>query len=754
MSVKKIVINTALLLSCFFPSCFAEYSINSAGETLYLTNMSMLESEYGPGSHISDAVNASGYVPYNHGLLPVTIMTARRMYTFRENFTVNPSLSGTLLSLYLVPSSFPYDVYINGKRIISRGSLEKNFQASSFHTLVVQLSGNLLNYGQVKNELTVQAYPIEETSPLEAPIIMSDLTATSMAFFRNLFNVHFIQASFIIGILIGIYFLSHFIIRKYSDLQYLYFAMMCFFFSLCYINITFSYNLTNEFRLEKISRSAYPMALLFLTLFIREMTKLLKRFWVLILLSLPSIAASVIILFQKNIYGVDNFFNNTVTLYLVAPLLLLSFIMLVIAYFKTYRPVFFILIFPFIIIFAASFHDIISVMLKETPFCWFVPYGFLLLVVSIFVILAIEESSIYAVSESRSREIDIKNIAMTKIIEKIELVSKNLENSSLNLKENIGRASSVIKNSIRDNRIISDRLINELQGLENAISQITSRMEFTVNKIPQAISSQTAAVEETNRTVSSMSSHIDRILQFTNQTNIIAQELSKLASSGRDIVLKSRETINEVSLNSQFISEILLNIHEIVEESNFLSINASIESAHAGESGKGFSILANEIRELANKSRERLVISQNRLKQMITFINGSISLSEQVTSSLLTIMDKSQDSAGMISKISEQISEHKSEFGEILKGSDSLLQDTLLIQSMSLNERRENESLKGALSALRESFIATADTLRSQMESDNRISEAIDIIQQLLGENLNAIDILKDSVMIGRTTTP
>jgi hypothetical protein len=73
---------------------------------------------------------------------------------------------------------------------------------------------------------------------------------------------------------------------------------------------------------------------------------------------------------------------------------------------------------------------------------------------------------------------------------------------------------------------------------------------------------------------------------------------------------------------------------------------------------------------------------------------------------------------------------------------------------MSLNERRENESLKGALSALRESFIATADTLRSQMESDNRISEAIDIIQQLLGENLNAIDILKDSVMIGRTTTP
>ncbi|MGA2141723.1 MAG: methyl-accepting chemotaxis protein [Brevinematales bacterium] len=731
----------------------AEYSINQGDQVFYLTNMSILESPYSPGSHITDEPDAPGFIQYNSGSLPVTIKNTRRMYTFRENIKIDPSLSNILLSLYLGPSSYPYDVYINGKLVLTRGSRDKNYQASSYETLIVQLSADLLNYGQINNELAIQAYPKVETGPIEAPMIMPDLMAQKMAFFRNLFSIHFIQAVFIIGILIGLYFLSHYAVRKFSDLQFLYFALTCFFFSFCYYNISFSYNLTDEFYLEKVSRFSFPLTLLFLTLFIREFTGLWKNFFMIILLAILPAAASINLLLKKDIFSLDGFFNQVVMLYIIAPYLFLSLTMLAIAYLKSFKTKFLILILSYMVIFGASAHDIYYIIIKEAPFCWMAPYGYLTMVVSVFIILAIEESTLYDESMRRSREIDIKNNAMKTIIRKIEIVSGNLERSSRSLGENIGKASMVIRNSSDNNRTISDRIIKELQGIEGIISQITSRMEISVEKIPEAISGQTAAVEETNRTVSSMNSHIERILQATDKTNIIAQELSKLASTGRDIVLKSKESIKEVSLNSQFISEILFNIREIVEESNFLSINASIESAHAGETGKGFSILANEIRELANKSRERLEMSQDRLKQMITFIDESISLSEQVTGSLLTIMDKSQDSAGMISKITEQMRGHKEEFGDILKGSDSLLQDSFSIKSMSDQERKENESLKQSLSSLRESFIETTALLSSQMESENNIREAIDRIQEVLGENLNVMDILKDSVKIGSTIT-
>jgi methyl-accepting chemotaxis protein len=713
-----------------------------------MTNMSILESVYSPGGHITDDENAPGYMPYNGGLLPKTLKTSRRMYTFRENFIIESPSTNVLLSIYLGPASYPYDVYINGKKVLSRGGRDSNYQPTSFATIPVQLPSNLLVFGRSYNKLVIQAYPVIENAPLEAPMIMPDFKASRMAFFRNLFNVHLIQASFAIGLLLGMYFLFHYSARNYASLHYLYFALLCFFFSFCYVNFTFNYSFTNEFLLEKASRLSFPMAVLFLTLFVRELTAIWKNFLFSIILAIPPVFASVFIFFQDTVFKVDDFFNNIALVYIIGPYLLTGFAIIIISYFRTFKLIYLIIIMSYIVLFAGSVHDTMFLMLHENPFCWLVPYGYFTMVICIFMILAIEESNIYEGSIKRASEINDKNESMNKIIQKIELVSRNLARSSMNLGGNIDKATAIIRNSSKNNKAIADRLLIELQGIENVIYQITSRMEISVVKIPQAIAGQTSVVEQTNRTVASMNAHIDSILQATMQTNIIAQELSKIASSGRDIVLKSKESIKDVSLNSQFIGEILFNIREIVEESNFLSINASIESAHAGEAGKGFSILANEIRELSNKSRERLEMSQDRLKQMISFVNESISLSEQATNSLLLIMDKSQNSAGMISTISEEMNSHKTESGEILKGSDALLTETVSIKSMSEEDRKENESLKQVLSDLRKSFTETSNLMRTQLESERNISEAIDRIQEVLAANLKAMDLLKEGVMI------
>ncbi len=728
---------------------FADYSIKTRNDILYMTNMYLLESAFNPGDHINAKITDPDFIQYNSGPLPVTIKNVRRMYTFREDFTIDPALSNVLLSLYLGPCSYPYNVYINGNRVLSRGNDGRIFRFASYNTVSIQLFPDSINFGETPNELVIQAYPMTETAPLNPILISSDLAVSRMVFFSNFFNVQLIQSFFVIAIVIGLYFIFLFAARDFTDIHYLYFAMFCFSFSFSYFNIMFHSNLSDEFFMEKISRFSFPFAALFMTLFLREFTGIAKKFWVLILMTLPPLLTSIYILTLKTTYSLDIFFDSIGTTFGITPILVFGFVLPIIAFYKTHKKSLLIIIPGYIFIFTGSIHDIMYAREGIKSFFRLIPYSFLIMTISLFLVLAIEESTIYTGLKKRLREIDNKNTAMNKIIQKIELVSQNLVHSSKSLEDNIGKAATVIRNSSKDNKLISDRLIKELKGIDNVISQITSRMELTVEKIPQAISNQTAVVEETNRTVSSMNDHISKILQTTEQTNTIAQELSQIASSGRDIVLKSKESIKEVSLNSQFISEILFNIREIVEESNFLSINASIESAHAGESGKGFSILANEIRELSNKSRERLEMSQDRLKQMIAFVNESISLSEEVTSSLLAIMDKSQNSADMIKKITEQMNEHKAEFGDILKGSGALLQETLSIKSMSDDERKENESLKKILSGLKESFLETEDLLKAQMESENNIREAIDRIQEVLGENLSAMDLLKESVLIG-----
>jgi methyl-accepting chemotaxis protein len=504
----------------------------------------------------------------------------------------------------------------------------------------------------------------------------------------------------------------------------------------------------NEVSLEKVSYFSFPMAALFITMFLREFTRLLKMKWVSFVLVLPASFSSLYILLLNTKSEIDLFFNNYLLNFIIIPLMLLSFILLIIAYIKKRLNKYLIILSAFILNILAGIHDIIYTINYQTPYCWLVPYSCLTLLISIFTVLAMEESSIYAESVKRTREVDRKNASMRAVFNKLEDVSRNLINSSTILKDNISKAALIIDESGVNNNVIYEKLNIQIREIENVTNMITERLEKDADKIPKAVISQTGVVEAINNTLNNMNNHIEKIHMLIIQTDNIARELSKIASNSKEIVQKSRVSIEKVSENSKFISEVLENIQEIVEESNFLSVNASIESSYAGVASEGFSILAGEIKNLANKSKEWLNMSQERLKLMTRSITESTKLSEQVADHLLKIIEKAADSADMIAGVSVHINEHKVEASAIREGTDMLLQETLSIRSMTEEDFAENENLKLTLFTLKKSFIDMTAMLSRHNESQNIIREAIGHIQDVLSDNLNTIDILKEALLM------
>jgi methyl-accepting chemotaxis protein len=326
-----------------------------------------------------------------------------------------------------------------------------------------------------------------------------------------------------------------------------------------------------------------------------------------------------------------------------------------------------------------------------------------------------------------------------------------LIDSSSDLEINIKKSAFVIEETGRNNSAISERLKNQLLEIDNVTTKIAVRMESSSDKIPKEVLNQTAAVEETNRTVNGMNIHIEKIHRSIIQTDNISRELYNIAANSKDLVIKSRESVEKTSENTNFISEVLENIHEIVEESNFLSVNASIESSYAGEAGQGFSILASEIRNLANESKERLDMSQGRLKNMKLKINESSRLIEEVTKQLLTIIEKSKNSADMIEKISLMMHEHKLESTAILDGTGSLLKDTMSIRDMTEEDYKQGENLKQTLTVFKKSFEEMSRLINSHEESEKNICSAIDHMQEVLSENQETIAILKETLLIAGT---
>lgn len=199
----------------------------------------------------------------------------------------------------------------------------------------------------------------------------------------------------------------------------------------------------------------------------------------------------------------------------------------------------------------------------------------------------LQESFDYMIQNLRTMIINIKGISKNILDD-----SKEISNSS----KEVSFVSEQIANSIAD---IAQGSSNQLQltlNIGNNITDVVDDIHFINNKIDDLS-------KESNLTSDIIVENKDKINNMTNQMNIIDDKVSSSAKS----IMKLNNTFNE-------IAQIVDIINNIASQTNLLALNASIESARAGEAGKGFSVVAQEIRKLA----EDTVKSADNIKELIS----------------------------------------------------------------------------------------------------------------------------------------
>jgi len=169
------------------------------------------------------------------------------------------------------------------------------------------------------------------------------------------------------------------------------------------------------------------------------------------------------------------------------------------------------------------------------------------------------------------------------------------------------------------NLMVSDlsELIKDVKKSADHISQFTQGILPTTTEMASGAGKQAEEIERTRiaaREVATVADHTD---QSASQANDSARRAKEVAERGGDILKKSiegmhriRETVMDTSRqvhvladNSARIGDITGFISDIAKRTNLLALNATIEAARAGEAGKGFSVVADEVRNLAERSR-------------------------------------------------------------------------------------------------------------------------------------------------------
>jgi len=187
------------------------------------------------------------------------------------------------------------------------------------------------------------------------------------------------------------------------------------------------------------------------------------------------------------------------------------------------------------------------------------------------------------------------------------------------------------------------------QQSENAANEQLAQTE----QVASAITQMSATAEEVNRQSEEAANSAEKATGQAGQANIVVAETLKQITALAEEIMRSTQVINTLSENSENIASMLAVIKGIAEQTNLLALNAAIEAARAGEQGRGFAVVADEVRTLASRTQT----SAQEIDEVMTSIHNGISSAVEVMGNSHMMAQDTVESSSQVRVALEQIVE-------------------------------------------------------------------------------------------------
>lgn len=242
---------------------------------------------------------------------------------------------------------------------------------------------------------------------------------------------------------------------------------------------------------------------------------------------------------------------------------------------------------------------------------------------------------------------------LNEIISELTYVLSELAKGNFNL--------TVEKNYPGDLAPIKEALIQIIESLNDALLQVNESSELLKNgseqvsvaahNLAEGVTDQASSIEEITATIANISQQIENNSENANKASAVANEALKLVNYGNKNMKEMMKVMNDINEASENISKIIKSIEAIATQTNLLSLNAAIEAAQAGDAGRGFSVIAENIGKLATESAESAKNTTLLIENTIELIHEGTITANQTARSLDEIVEATGNITNLITEI-------------------------------------------------------------------------------------------------------